>query len=357
MKNLLAPIQNHRLIKSGYRHAKMLALVPCSALILFSCSETAEEQPISESAISSNPSFELAQAQSQLTIIPAEITEAEELGEAERRAGTWGGPDRGRFNITLKYLIPPTVEQKAVFEEAAGRWESIILKDVPSVTGTLPSAFVGFPPVVENGTIDDIIIEVVLAPIDGPGAILGQAGPVYIRNVDNLPVSGVMFFDVEDLAVLEEYDLFYEVIVHEMGHVLGIGTLWNFERELVLANSQGYPYFNGKFGHLFWRLEGGRNFLPVEADGGPGTAFSYWDEEIMGNELMTGYINLGENPLSTITAGSLKDLGYIAAALAGERYDLAWGTPGIGARISGSGGLDIASKETLLKPVGVVVSN
>ena len=36
-----------------------------------------------------------------------------------------------------------------------------------------------------------------------------------------------MFFDVADLYFLEELDLFEEVIVHEMGHVLGVGTLWN----------------------------------------------------------------------------------------------------------------------------------
>ena len=145
----------------------------------------------------------------------------------DRRATQAGGPDRGRFNITLKFVTPVTERQFQVFDNAAGRWEGIIIGDVPSITGTLPSAFIGLPPVADEETIDDLIIEVALIPIDGPGGILGSAGPVFVRTVDNLPVSGVMFFDTADLALLDFFNLFEEVIVHEMGHVLGVGTLWN----------------------------------------------------------------------------------------------------------------------------------
>jgi len=41
--------------------------------------------------------------------------------------------------------------------------------------------------------------------------------------------------------------------------------------------------------------------VPVEAGGGPGTALAHWRESVMTNELMTGYINLGKNPLSLVT--------------------------------------------------------
>ncbi|MCR9228624.1 MAG: hypothetical protein NXH90_14500 [Flavobacteriaceae bacterium] len=148
----------------------------------------------------------------------------------------------------MKFLLPPTERQEEVLDQAAARWERIIIKDVPSITGTIPSAFEGFPPSV-NGTLDDIVIEVALAPIDGPGGVLGQAGPNFVRTSDFLPISGVMYFDVEDLEFLETLDLFEDVIVHEMGHVLGIGTLWNtvdfgFDRTLMLGG-ETTPYFAG----------------------------------------------------------------------------------------------------------------
>ncbi|MFL1895245.1 leishmanolysin-related zinc metalloendopeptidase [Aquimarina sp. 2-A2] len=268
------------------------------------------------------------------------------------------GVDRGRFNITLKYLLPPTDRQIEVFEAAAARWERIIIKDVPSFTGTLPSAFNGFPPLVDEGTVDDIIIEVVLAPIDGPGNILGQAGPRFVRTDDFLTLAGVMFFDVADLDFLEQLDLFEEVIVHEMGHVLGVGTLWNvapfgFDRTLR-GGTDSNPYFLGRKANVFWNAEGGTEELPIEGDFGPGTALGHWDEAALNNELMTGFLNLGENPLSRITAGSMKDLGYGAASV-GESYDLPRGTPGVVASDTEQG-IDIASREVLLQPIGFVTS-
>ncbi len=288
---------------------------------------------------------------------------ADEPQTTMSRASDAAGNDRGRFNISLKFLLPPTERQEEVFNDAAGRWERIIIGDVPSFTGIIPSSFEGFPPAVD-GTLDDIVIEVALAPIDGPGGILGQAGPSFVRTDDFLTLSGVMFFDVDDLDFLESLDLFEDVIVHEMGHVLGVGTLWNtapfgFDRTL-LEGPVDNPYFSGRKANVFWNAEGGTGELPIEADGGPGTAFGHWDEATLNNELMTGFLNLGENPLSRITAGSMRDLGYRSASV-GEQYDLPRGTPGVDLSTleedGTSEGLNIASMETLLQPIGFVASS
>ena len=66
-------------------------------------------------------------------------------------------------------------------------------------------------------------------------------------------------------------------------------------------------------------MDGGGSYagtpVPVENLGGPGTADGHWRESIMGGELMTGYISFIGNPLSTITVGSLSDLGYTVSYL------------------------------------------
>ena len=281
-----------------------------------------------------------------------------------KRATRAAGVDRGRFNIDLKFIVPATDEQRAVFNDAAARWERIIIKDVPSFTGTVPSAFTGFPPAID-GTVDDIVIEVALAPIDGPGGILGQAGPRFVRTSDFLTLSGVMFFDVDDLAFLDELDLFEEVIIHEMGHVLGVGTLWDAGGRDLRKDEEGNPYFAGKKANVFWNAEGGTFELPVENMGGPGTRLSHWRESVLNNELMTGFLNLGENPLSRITAGSMRDLGYGAASV-GERYDLPKGAPGVNPGTDTDGdttdedpgpGINIAAREITLTPIGSVTTN
>lgn len=271
--------------------------------------------------------------------------------------------DRGRFNITLKYAVPVTPAQQAVFEAAAARWERIIVGDVPSTEGPIPSAFAGLPPIAS--IVDDIIIEVALLPIDGPGGpagnILGSAGPRYVRYVDGLPLSGVMYFDTYDLAFLDGLGLFDEVIVHEMGHVLGVGTLWNlnipniFTRTLRLGTVADY-YFAGKYGNIHWADAGGTGNLPIENTGGAGTRGGHWRESVLRNELMTGYLNLGVNPLSRITAGSMRDLGY-GAGVVGEDYTLPVTTTVAtsSAAAAEGDGLDIASSESLLAPVGLVM--
>ncbi len=325
-----------------------LLLVP---LFITSCTEDTQVMSAAEIVLPQDQTIELAPA-------PERWLNIEGSSTVETRTTTAPGNDRGRFNISLKYVVPVTERQQEVFEAAAARWERIIIKDVPSFTGTIPSAFGGFPPAVD-GTLDDIVIEVALAPIDGPGSILGQAGPRFVRSEDFLTLSGVMFFDIADLGFLEQLDLFEEVIVHEMGHVLGVGTLWNvaqfgFDRTL-LQDPSGNPYFSGKRANVHWNAEGGEGELPIENIGGPGTALGHWRESVLSNELMTGFLNLGENPLSRITAASMRDLGY-GTAVVGDQYDLPKGAAGVDiSEASAQGeGLNIAEMEVTLAPIGSV---
>ena len=328
-----------------------LALALCTIFVLGSCEEEIDTSQKDQGQDQAGP-ITLAHAPDEWITIKGQSAD-------NARAPQAAGVDRGRFNITLKYVVPVTERQEEVFEAAAARWERIIIKDVPSFTGTIPSAFGDSEPAVD-GTLDDILIEVALAPIDGPGQVLGRAGPRFVRTDDFLTLTGVMFFDVADLDFLEELGLFEEVIVHEMGHVLGVGTLWNvapfgFDRTLVEATETN-PYFTGKKANVHWNAEGGEDELPVEDIGGPGTRLGHWRESVLRNELMTGFLNLGENPLSRITAASMKDLGY-GAAVVGEQYDLPKGAQGVDINElseGGSEGLNIAEMEELLLPIGSV---
>lgn len=359
MKSLFQPLRFSRPFPFSLKNFLFAGVI---LLFIVSCeNETVENKSFDPNAIKfeplvNSPSKDLVQI------------EAKYGEEYSKRATQAGGSDQGRFNITFRYLVSPTERQIEVFEAAAARWERSIIKDLYSISGEeIPSFLedVGVPPIItaEEGIIDDVVIEVVLAPIDGPGNILGQAGPVFIRVPELTTISGIMFFDVEDLATLEEYDLFEEVIVHEMGHVLGIGTLWNLfipplgiDRQLRFG-PESDPYYGGRQANVFWNAEGGLYELPIENTGGPGTRFSHWRESALDNELMTGFLNLGVNPLSRITAGSLEDLGY-GTAKVGEQYDLPRGTEGVDinkkSNSSRMQGLHIAEMEELIKPIGVV---
>ena len=60
--------------------------------------------------------------------------------------------------------------------------------------------------------------------------------------------------------------------------------------------------------------------VPIDQDGGTGTAYSHWDDAIFGNELMTGFINVGLNHLIIIAVGAFEDMGYTDDYAAADAY-------------------------------------
>ncbi len=121
-----------------------------------------------------------------------------------------------------------------------------------------------------------------------------------------------MEFDTADLAAMEAKGSLLSVILHEMGHVLGIGTLW--ERRGLLSGAGGSnPRFIGAqataaYNQLFGVQDTG---VPLEDSGSAGTRESHWRDSLFRNELMTGWIGPGAAlPLSRVTVASLADLGY-----------------------------------------------
>lgn len=271
------------------------------------------------------------------------------------------GPGPGQYDITLRFINAPTTTQATRFSEAETKWEGIISGDVPDVSGVIPARACGssFATPVFNGTIGSILIDVLLQPIDGPGAVLGAAGPCLVRSSDNLSLYGIMFFDTADLDFLEQLGFFDEVVIHEMGHVLGFGTLWDFGRDLLEGGAPD-PRFTGPLAIAAYDDLGGEGTVPVEGDqGGSGTLFSHWDETTFFNELMTGFLNssANANPLSDLSVASMGDLGYVVNLGTGDNYRLP-NTPGPAivsktAAVQGPG-LDLKSRERLLKPVAVV---
>ena len=271
-------------------------------------------------------------------------------------------PAPGQFTITLRFLNAPTPTQEARFNEAKAKWEGIIIGDVPDVTLHIPARSCGnnFKTPVFDGTVDDILIDVLLQPIDGPGAVLGAAGPCLVRSADNLSVYGIMFFDTADLDFLEGLGFLDEVVTHEMGHVLGFGSLWNFNRSLLTGVGTTDPRFTGPLAIAAYDRLGGSGTVPVEGDeGGAGTLNSHWDEATFFNELMTGFLNssAAANPLSNLSVAAMGDLGYVVDPESGDRYQLPKSTgPNLATRstMAAARGLDLAKGEILVRPTMVV---
>lgn len=244
------------------------------------------------------------------------------LGGSPVTFNATGGTTVSNFTIQLQYLTAASPANQAVFNLAKSRWEQAITGDLGAVTANLNTGTCGNQTI--NTTINDVLIFVELDSIDGPGQILGQAGPCFIRNggaAANLTTIGIMTFDTFDLAGLAAQGELNDVILHEMGHVLGFGTLWN--NPFPVANAGLTQFIGANALAAYTGSNGGTGaFVPIEDNGGAGTAGSHWEESIFQSEVMTGFITGTVRPFSLTTIQSMADMGYVVNPAAADAFNI-----------------------------------
>lgn len=215
------------------------------------------------------------------------------------------------FQIQVRFIGGLTASQRSIFSEAAARWSEAIVGNLPSFT-------------VDGEVIDDLLIEAEGKIIDGPGQVLGQARPTRFRPDTFIPIKGEMSFDSADIQQMEDDGELLDVIIHEMGHVLGLGTLWSHLGLIEGSGTSNPEYIGlaamGEYGKLT-----GFNVptkVPLANTGGAGTREGHWREATFETELMTGYDDPGRNAMSRLTIASLQDMGYEVNLEAADFYTL-----------------------------------
>ena len=129
------------------------------------------------------------------------------------------GPANGTagFDIKIEFIGSSwTQALHDVFVDAADQLTALIIGDLPNVSVRSKGKVT---------TVDDITITAELGNIDGLGGILGQAGPTSVRTNGSLPATASMQFDIVDVNAMG-LAVFAEVILHEMAHSLGFGSIW-----------------------------------------------------------------------------------------------------------------------------------
>jgi hypothetical protein len=226
---------------------------------------------------------------------------------------SFSGARASEFTIDLNFTGTTSDEIKSIFQNAAARWSEVIVGDVP-----------------DEGAIDDIQLDVTVTNIDGAGGILGQASPTAFRTEANggLPYQGFMQFDVADSDPADP--VFFETVLHEMGHALGfVDQLWETKGLLSGVSARGNssdPRFLGPLATAQYNAIFGNSEVSVPLEPGfrgDGSAISHWRESVFGDELMSPYASAFGNaePLSRITAAAMGDLGYVVNIDAADDYD------------------------------------
>ncbi|RMG34373.1 MAG: hypothetical protein D6725_14425 [Planctomycetota bacterium] len=221
-------------------------------------------------------------------------------------------PPTGDFDIRIEFLGGLTAPQQAIVTQAEARWESIILGDVPDVSG-----------VPNLGTVDDIVIYVSGRPLDGVGgeAAVGLPRDDSLRTDGTfLPYVADLTVDLADVDTLEANGKLVDVLTREIGQALGFGTIWD-DRGLVVnmpgAGGDDFRFTGSQataeYNDLFNVSESG---VPVSND------LMHWRESVFVNELMTPVPEGAgvKEPISRVTIASMADLGYIVDLNAADLY-------------------------------------
>ena len=213
------------------------------------------------------------------------------------------------FQIDLTFGAGVTPAVMTAARAAATRWQQIISSDVPGKTTA-------------GVFVDDITINVQMglladsAGTDGVGGTLANAGPTASRtDANGLPYQAEAGIDPADANNARLKD----ILTHEFAHALGFTSANGFQR-----------YVSGTF---FTGSNALREFkifapagaptaiaVPLETTGGAGTAGGHWLETVFGNELMTGFLDRGVNPISRITVGAFQDMGYTVNYNSADSY-------------------------------------
>lgn len=212
--------------------------------------------------------------------------------------------------ITVNFTGSVSETQRRAFEQAAGRWDRIIDTSFAPVT-------------VDGQTLDGLVIDASIEAIDGDQGILGQAGPTILRPDDELPIKGIMQFDLADILRLERTGSLQDVILHEMAHVLGFGTLWS-RMGMIIGSGGNNPQFIGTAATREFRTLGGNRLgnVPVANTGSIGTREGHWRELVFGDELLTGFLSGAQRPISRMSIAAFEDMGYLVDYTEADPYTL-----------------------------------
>ena len=173
--------------------------------------------------------------------------------------------------------------------------------------------------------------------------VAAQGGPCAMR-ANGLPLVGTVQININYYATISDAKL-DDLIMHEVGHVLGIGSTWGLGAftGLVVGDSNSTdPIFVGPNTLSSFNLLGGSarytgRPVPIELK-----FLGHWRASAFAGELMAPALIPGAQPVSAVTVASLRDIGWNVEPQAYEEYSL---EPGV---LSGR----VAPRVTAASPSG-----
>ena len=119
-------------------------------------------------------------------------------------------------------------------------WESVISSDEPPVNDLNVDIGCGV-----INSVDNLNVCLREEMSNGSDGVVASASPNYVNVTTKLPITCLLEFYTADVELSMRAEEFILVLTHEIGHCLGLGTMWEY-LDLVNRDVGGdYVYRDG----------------------------------------------------------------------------------------------------------------
>ena len=241
-----------------------------------------------------------------------------------------GDPEGFDIELAVVGDVSPFVEQR--LRQAVERWRRIVAQtDFPdtAVLADDDLECFGVRPGFRVAEIEDLLVLATVTTDVNP-RFLAQGGACRTREGSHWPLLAVVKFNEELLHQTVAEGYLPAVGIHQIGHALGIGTIWDglgLLRNSSRRNWGADTHFAGPLAIAAFDAAGGTAYtsgakVPVENRSFQDSNDLHWRASVMGNEVMTSSAGLGagSSPLSAITIQALADFGYTVDVTLADPY-------------------------------------
>ena len=231
---------------------------------------------------------------------------------------------KGDFDVELIFVGSFAEKHRNMMQYVARRWMAVIVEELPDyefIQGWSGRCGDHTYEITAGERIDDLRIYMTTFGEDDHPTAVGWGGPSLLREETHLPVLGCVGFNLESANLLTTG-------LHEVGHVLGFGTVWRdlgLIQDLSRDDPNADTHFNGPLAIVAFDDAGGTGYtgakVPVKKMDG-----AHWRGEVFERgELMLPW---GGGQLSAVTVQSLADLGYGVDVSQADAFTLPGATAG-----------------------------